>query len=92
MKKRLSQKQKNISIKCSKMKEKVNEQVENIPVKKRINRLSFLLSTRMVSKTVGQNQVAALSLLNQAYQTADYDEAMAVKLMNIARRLSRKKD
>lgn len=87
------QKQKSISTKLSKLEENMNEQNDSsseIPIKKRISRLTFLLSSRMGSTGNKDSLIAAIVLLNHALMTAEFDESMALKIMNIAKRIARK--
>lgn len=93
--KQLTQKQKSTSTKLSNLKEAVSRSNDSdngadLPLRKRINRLTFLLSSRIVKSEQKDNFIAAIVLLNHALMTADYDESMALRLMNIAKRLARK--
>jgi hypothetical protein len=93
--KQLTQKQSNTSTKLSNLRAAMSENEEDassreLPIKKRINRLVFLLSSRILNSENKENFIAAIVLLNHALMTVDHDEAMALKIMNIAKRLARK--
>lgn len=82
----MTKKLKNISTKLSEN----DGDDESLPLKKRINRLVFLFSSRIVNSENKENFIAAICLLNHALMTTDHDESMALKIMNIARRIARK--
>ena len=85
----LTEKQNSISTKLSDLREEAED--EQLPLKKRISRLVFLLSSRLSADGADANFTAAIGLLNHAYLAAnDGEEAMALKLFNIARKISRK--
>jgi hypothetical protein len=68
-----------------------NEESEKeLPLRKRINRLTFLISSRMVNAGSNENYMSAIVLLNHAYMTAEHDQSMALKIMNVAKRIARK--
>jgi hypothetical protein len=92
IKKQLTEKQSNISTKLSELKQglKENEEDPNLPLKKRISRLVFLLSSRLSSTGADSNFIAAIGLLNHAYMIVEDDESMALKLFNVARNIARK--
>ena len=95
MKERLSEKQENISTQLCDIHEKLDgieeQEDRELPIKKRINRMAFLLSTRALTQNdVNANQAMAISLLTLAYNTASDDESMALKMMNAAKRIARK--
>jgi type II secretory pathway component PulL len=62
---------------------------DELPVKKRINRLTFLLSSKLAKAENKENFLSAILLLNHALMTSEYDEAMALKIFNIAKRIAR---